>query len=41
MAAKIEVTIADQNPVVRSGLEALVERDGRFDVCGVHAPAKR
>jgi DNA-binding NarL/FixJ family response regulator len=37
MAAKIEVTIADQNPVVRSGLEALVQRDGRFDVCGVHS----
>jgi two-component system nitrate/nitrite response regulator NarP len=37
MAGKIEVTIADQNPVVRSGLEALVERDGRFSVCGVHA----
>jgi len=37
MAGKIEVTIADQNPVVRSGLEALVQRDGRFSVCGVHA----
>ncbi|HVZ04770.1 response regulator transcription factor [Hyphomicrobium sp.] len=37
MAGKIEVTIADQNPVVRSGLEALIERDGRFSVCGVHA----
>jgi two-component system nitrate/nitrite response regulator NarP len=37
MAAKIEVTIADQNPVVRAGLEALIERDGRFKVCGVHA----
>jgi two-component system nitrate/nitrite response regulator NarP len=37
MAGKIEVTIADQNPVVRSGLEALVQRDGRFSVCGIHA----
>jgi two-component system nitrate/nitrite response regulator NarP len=37
MVAKIEVTIADQNPVVRAGLETLVERDGRFAVCGVHA----
>lgn len=37
MAGKIEVTIADQNPVVRAGLEALVQRDGRFSVCGVHA----
>jgi two-component system nitrate/nitrite response regulator NarP len=37
MAGKIEVTIADQNPVVRSGLEALIERDGRFSVCGIHA----
>lgn len=37
MAAKIDVTIADQNPVVRSGLEALVQRDGRFSVCGVHS----
>ena len=37
MAGKIEVTIADQNPVVRSGLEALVQRDGRFNVCGIHA----
>ena len=36
MAAKIEVTIADQNPVVRAGLDALIERDGRFNVCGVH-----
>lgn len=37
MAGKIEVTIADQNPVVRAGLETLVQRDGRFSVCGVHA----
>jgi len=37
MAGKIMVTIADQNPVVRAGLEALIERDGRFTVGGVHA----
>jgi two-component system nitrate/nitrite response regulator NarP len=37
MAGKIEITIADQNPVVRSGLEAFVQRDGRFTVCGIHA----
>jgi DNA-binding NarL/FixJ family response regulator len=37
MAAKIEVTIADQNPVVRAGLDALIERDGRFSVCGVYS----
>jgi DNA-binding NarL/FixJ family response regulator len=37
MPAKIEVAIADQNPVVRAGLETLVARDGRFAVCGVHA----
>jgi two-component system nitrate/nitrite response regulator NarP len=36
MAAKIEVAIADQNPFVRAGLETLVQRDGRFKVCGVH-----
>ena len=37
MPAKIEVAIVDQNPVVRVGLEALVTRDGRFLVSGVHA----
>ena len=36
MAAKIEVAIADQNPFVRAGLKSLVQRDGRFKVCGVH-----
>ena len=40
MAAKIEVAIADQNPVVRAGLEALVQRDGRFSVCGVHGSGR-
>lgn len=37
MTAKIEVTIADQNPVVRAGLDALIARDGRFTICGIHA----
>ena len=37
MAAKIEVAIADQNPVVRAGLEALVVKDGRFGIVGVYA----
>lgn len=37
MAAKIDVAIADQNPVVRTGLEALIARDGRFAILGVYA----
>ena len=37
MAAKIDVAIADQNPVVRAGLETLILRDGRFSIHGVHA----
>ena len=37
MAAKIELAIVDQNPVVRAGLEALVLKDGRFGVAGVYA----
>lgn len=32
----IEVAIVDQNPVVRAGLLSLIEKDGRFKVCGVH-----
>jgi DNA-binding NarL/FixJ family response regulator len=36
MAAKIEVAIVDQNPVVRAGLEALITKDGRFGVAGVY-----
>lgn len=40
MTAKIEVAIADQNPVVRAGLETLVVRDGRFAVCGIYATGK-
>ncbi len=37
MPAKIEVAIADKNPVVRAGLEALVIKDGRFTIAGVYA----
>lgn len=37
MAPKIELAIADQNPVVRAGLEALIGKDGRFNVSGVFA----
>ncbi len=37
MAAKIDVAIADQNPVVRAGLEALILKDGRFGIAGVYA----
>ncbi len=37
MASKSGVAIVDQNPVVRAGLEALVLKDGRFDVAGVFA----
>ncbi len=36
MTGKIEVAIADQNPVVRAGLESLVARDGRFAIAGVY-----
>jgi two-component system nitrate/nitrite response regulator NarP len=36
MRGKIEVAIADQNPVVRAGLDSLVARDGRFTVAGVY-----
>ncbi|MBA2125999.1 DNA-binding response regulator [Hyphomicrobium methylovorum] len=37
MASKIEVSIVDQNPVVRTGLETLLVRDGRFSVSGIYA----
>jgi DNA-binding NarL/FixJ family response regulator len=37
MVSKIEVAIADQNPVVRAGLEAVVLKDGRFSIAGVYA----
>lgn len=40
MAAKIELAIVDQNPVVRAGLEALVIQDGQFSVFGVYATGK-
>lgn len=37
MTGKIEVAIADKNPVVRVGLEGLVAKDGRFVSNGVYA----
>ena len=37
MAGKTDVAIADKNPVVRAGLENLVERDGRFAVVGLYS----
>lgn len=40
MVAKIELSIVDQNPVVRAGLEALVIQDGRFDIQGVYGSGK-
>jgi two-component system nitrate/nitrite response regulator NarP len=39
MAARIEVAIADKNPVVRAGLENLIEKDGRFTINGLFAAA--
>jgi two-component system nitrate/nitrite response regulator NarP len=36
MAGKIEVAIADKNPVVRAGLENVVEKDGRFAIVGLY-----
>ncbi|MGL4395808.1 MAG: LuxR C-terminal-related transcriptional regulator [Hyphomicrobium sp.] len=36
MSPTIEVAIADKNPVVRAGLEALVARDGRFRIGGIY-----
>ena len=37
MTATIEVAIADKNPVVRAGLENLIQRDGRFQISGLYA----
>jgi two-component system nitrate/nitrite response regulator NarP len=37
MTARIEVAIADKNPVVRAGLENLIQRDGRFQISGLYA----
>lgn len=37
MTARIEVAIADKNPVVRAGLENLIEKDGRFHISGLYA----
>ncbi|MEZ5898973.1 MAG: LuxR C-terminal-related transcriptional regulator [Hyphomicrobium sp.] len=35
MTARIEVAVADKNPVVRAGLENLIQRDGRFHISGL------
>lgn len=40
MAVRIEVAIADKNPVVRAGLENLVEKDGRFTTTGLYPAGK-
>lgn len=37
MTGKIDVGIADKNPVVRAGLESLVAKDGRFVSSGVYS----
>ena len=37
MAGRIDVVIADKNPVVRAGLENLVEKDGRFAIKGLYS----
>lgn len=37
MAGKIEVAIADKNPVVRAGLEHLISKDSRFSIAGLYA----
>ena len=36
MTGKIEVAIADKSPVVRAGLETLLQKDGRFSVVGLY-----
>ena len=37
MTGKIDVAIADKNPIVRAGLESLVAKDGRFTSIGVYS----
>ena len=37
MTGKIDVAIADKNPLVRVGLESLVAKDGRFVSSGVYS----
>jgi DNA-binding NarL/FixJ family response regulator len=37
MHGKIEIAIADKNPVVRAGLETMITKDGRFNVTGLYA----
>lgn len=36
MTGKIEVAIADKNPVVRAGLENLIAKDSRFKIAGIY-----
>ncbi len=37
MQGKIEIAIADKNPVVRAGLENMMSKDSRFGVAGLYA----
>ena len=37
MQGRIEIAIADKNPVVRAGLENMVSKDSRFNVTGLYA----
>ncbi len=37
MQGKIEIAIADKNPVVRAGLENMISKDSRFNVVGLYA----
>ncbi len=37
MPGKIDIAIADKNPVVRAGLENLISKDSRFSVVGLYS----
>ena len=37
MPGRIEIAIADKNPVVRAGLENLISKDSRFSVVGMYS----
>jgi DNA-binding NarL/FixJ family response regulator len=37
MQGKIEIAIADKNPVVRAGLDNMISKDSRFNVAGLYA----
>jgi DNA-binding NarL/FixJ family response regulator len=37
MQGRIEIAIADKNPVVRAGLENLISKDSRFNVTGLYS----